>query len=371
MIPYLPLQQISATFEPALSEAALRVVRSGHYLLGPETAAFEKEFAAYIGVDHCVGVGNGLDALTLSLQAMSRLYEWPAGSEVIVPNMTFIATAEAVVRAGLVPVLADVDCHALLTVAEAEKVLTPLTRAVLPVHLYGRPAPVGDLARWAEAHHLVLLEDAAQAHGACCEGRKVGAWGKAAAFSFYPGKNLGALGDGGAVVTNDGELAEQVRMLANYGAKRKYYHEAPGSNSRLDELQAAMLRIKLRRLDADNAKRQRVARTFAEGIRSEQVVLPYEGDTSQSVFHIYPLRCSQRDALARHLAERGIQTLIHYPFMLSEQPALAPFLHCPKPEATPWAETWAREELSLPIHPLLSPEETDCICQAVNQFREE
>ena len=368
MIPYLPLHQISATYEPALSEAALRVIRSGHYLLGPETEAFEKEFAAYIGVAHCVGVGNGLDALTLALQAMSRLYDWPAGSEVIVPDMTFIATAEAVVRAGLVPVAADVDSHALLTAETAEKVLTPRTRAVVPVHLYGCGSCAAELANWAADHGLVMLEDAAQAHGASCGERKAGAWGKAAAFSFYPGKNLGALGDGGAVVTDDTELAGQVRMLANYGAKRKYFHEAPGSNSRLDELQAAMLRIKLRRLDADNAQRRRVARAYAEGIRSEAVALPYDGDTTQSVFHIYPLRCPQRDALAHHLAQQGIQTLIHYPFTLSGQPALAPFLSLRKPTSPSWAETWAREELSLPIHPLLTPEETDLICQTVNQF---
>ena len=251
MINFLPLQQINASFEPELSAAVQRVVRSGWYLRGEETRGFEEEFARYIGVQHVVGVGNGLDALTLALQAAAQMQAWEPGSEVIVPAMTFVATAEAVLRAGFVPRFADVDDRALLTPETAEAVVSERTRAIVPVHLYGHPAPMKDLMAWAAERSLFVLEDAAQAHGARIDGRNVGSWGHAAAFSFYPGKNLGALGDGGAVATADGELAECVRLLANYGAREKYVHEVAGVNSRLDELQAAALRVKLRRLDAD------------------------------------------------------------------------------------------------------------------------
>ena len=367
MIPFLPLQAINASFEPQLSQAVQRVVQSGWYLLGEACKAFEDEYARWLGASHCVGVGSGLDALTLALRAMAGLYHWPDRAEVIVPDMTFVATAEAVVLAGLVPVLAEVDDNALLTVAHAEKVRTARTRAVIPVHLYGHPADMPALCDWARQHGLAVLEDAAQAHGAEVGGKRVGCWGQAAAFSFYPGKNLGALGNGGAVVTDDDDLARRVRTLANYGAQVKYRHDVLGVNSRLDEVQAAALRVKLARLDADNEARRAVARQYAEGLRSPHVVKPYQDDTARSVFHIYPLRCAHRDELARHLAARGVETLIHYPRALSQQPALQPYIANPT-DPHPNALCWAVQELSLPISPLLTADEVSHICEAINQW---
>ena len=244
-IPFLPLQRLTASYGSELTEAVQRVVQSGYYLNGEALAEFEQRFAHYVQAPHCVGVASGLDALMLSLMAMKQCYDWSDGDEVIVPDMTFVATALAVVRAGLVPVSADVDDNGLLTPEAAQRVLSARTRAVVPVHLYGHPAPMPAFMAWAEAHGLLVLEDAAQAHGASVGGRPVGSWGHMAAFSFYPGKNLGALGDGGAVTTAHSQLAEHVRMLANYGARQKYHHEYPGINSRLDEVQAAVLSVKL------------------------------------------------------------------------------------------------------------------------------
>lgn len=368
LINFLPLKAINESFAPNLDEAISRVVRSGWYLHGKETEAFEAEFAAFIGRRYCVGVANGLDALTLSLMTLKAERGWADGAEVIVPDMTFVATAEAVVRAGLKPVLADVNEEALLTAETAGRVLTERTVCVLPVHLYGHCAPMEQLLPWAAAHSLDVLEDAAQAHGAACGGKRAGSWGALAAFSFYPGKNLGALGDGGAVVTDSADLAQSVRTLANYGADKKYHHIALGLNSRLDEMQAAALRVKLPRLDEDNRRRQHIAEIFAQLIHNPAVTLPYEGRTAESIFHIYPLRCPTRHALQRHLERRGVETLIHYPLSLSQQPAFAALSAQQHPH-TPVSQAWAAEELSLPIHPLLTDDEAKRICEAVNSFK--
>ena len=362
MIPFLPLKEINRSYGAELLSAVQRVVEGGWYLHGQETQAFEAEFAAYVDAAHCIGVANGLDALTLSLMAMKIYHGWDDGAEVIVPDMTFVATAQAVTRAGLQPVLADVDERALLTASLAERVRTDRTRAVVPVHLYGHAAPMAELCAWAEIHGLSVLEDAAQAHGAAEDGRLTGSWGEMAAFSFYPGKNLGALGDGGAVTTGNGELASLVRTLANYGADRKYHHIYKGLNSRLDELQAAALRVKLRRLDADNNRRRHIAQIYAAHVRHPQVLLPYGGDTAQSVFHIYPVRCCRRQELQLHLLRLGIETLCHYPLTVSQQPAFS--LHAD----TPVARRWAAEELSLPISPVLSDDDALAVCRAVNSF---
>lgn len=366
-ITYLPLDRLTASFQPYLGEAVQQVVSSGRYLHGAEVEAFENEFAAYVGRAYCIGVANGLDALTLSLMALKFKYAWRDGDEVIVPAMTFIATAEAVVRAGLNPVLADVDDAALLTVEAAERVRTRRTRAVLPVHLYGAVAPMPELMEWAESHAIFVVEDAAQAHGARAYGRRAGAWGIAAAFSFYPGKNLGALGDGGAVVTDDSALAYLVRSYANYGAVRKYVHTLLGINSRLDEVQAAVLRIKLHRLDADNERRRTLAAFYNSHLNHPDVSLPYGGHTDQSVFHIYPLRTSHRQALQQHLQREGIETLIHYPHALCDQPALSPWSPA-ESDTLPVARQWAATELSLPLHPLLTDSEVLQVCEAVNRF---
>lgn len=364
--PYLPLKNITESFGRDLTDAVERVVRSGLYLNGAELSAFEQEFADFLQVKHCVGVGNGMDALTLSLRAMKSAFNWNDTDEVIVPNMTFVATANAVLQAGLVPVLADVDERALLTVASAEACLSERTRGIIPVHLYGHPADLPAICSWADTHGIKVLEDAAQAHGASVGGRKVGSWGTMAAFSFYPGKNLGALGDGGAVTTNDENLATQVRMMANYGAKEKYLHTLPGVNSRLDEVQAAVLRVKLRRLDHDNNKRRELAALYAEELRHTATQIPYEGDVSQSVFHIYPLRTLRRDNLQKHLAHHGIQTLIHYPRTLSEQPALHGRALCHT--SLNRAKIWADNELSLPLHPLMDEADVRAVCRIIKNW---
>lgn len=362
MIKFLDLQKINNSFQPALNEAILRVAESGWYLHGTETDAFEREFAAFCGVRYCVGVANGLDALYLVLKAQMTLHsEWQQGDEVIVPAMTFIATAEAVVRAGLRPVLVDVDDRALLDVDRIETAITSRTRAIIPVHLYGQSVAMNKIQKIAKRHHLFVLEDAAQAHGA----PGVAVCNDAAAFSFYPGKNLGALGDGGAVVTNDEVLAKRVRALANYGAEQRYQHDYEGCNSRLDELQAALLRIKLRRLHADNKRRQEVAKKYLAEIRTPFVKclpIPFK----DSIWHIFPIFTNYRELLRTYLETRGIQTLVHYPIAVHHQFCMAdyargcsPFVH---------AEEIAASELSLPISPILSDAEVDCVIAALNEF---
>lgn len=369
MIPYLPLQALNAAYEPALSDAVQRVVQSGWYLNGCELKAFEEEFAAYLGVAHCVGVGNGLDALTLILLALREMEGWDEGDEVIVPAMTFVASAEAVVRAGLRPVLCDVDEAALLDPAQIEPLLTPRTRALLPVHLYGKACDMEPLKALAHRYQLRIVEDAAQAHGARYDdGRRVGAGSDAAAFSFYPGKNLGALGDGGAVATNDARLAALVREYANYGAARKYEHRVHGCNSRLDEIQAAALRTKLPLLDAANARRQALAQLYDAGIQNPAVHIPYiYKECSPSVYHIYPILSPHRDALQSYLHSEGVECLIHYPHAIHQQQAFAALAH----QHFPQAERFAAQVLSLPLHPLLTNEEAHAIVRLVNAFRPE
>ncbi len=364
-IPYLPLKAINARQHAALLAAANAVIASGRYLRGDHVSQFEAAFAAYVGTVACVGVGNGLDALTLTLMAMRQLDGWAEGDEVVVPAMTFIATAEAVDRAGLRPVFCDVDANALIDVAEAERAITARTRAIIAVHLYGHIANMDALRTLAHSKGLKVIEDAAQAHGAkAADGHCAGSLGDAAAFSFYPGKNLGALGDGGAVTTDDETLAARIRILANYGAASKYHHDYLGLNSRLDELQAAFLTVRLQLLDADNAHRRHIASAYSNGIRQDGVRLPYGGDTAASVFHIYPLFTARRDALQAHLAAAGIETLIHYPLPLHRQRAYA--AHAA--ERFPMAERLAAEELSLPISPILTETEATYIANTINAF---
>ncbi len=368
-VPYLPLKRINASFEPKLSQHIEAVAQRGWYLNGEELSTFEYDFSDFVGTTRCIGTGNGLDALTLSLMAMKRQQGWSTEAEVVVPAMTFVATAEAVIRAGLTPVLADVDENALLTAQTAERVLTPQTRVLLPVHLYGQLAPMDNLLELANAHHLMVLEDAAQAHGAKRHGRSAGNWGNMAAFSFYPGKNLGALGDAGAVTTNSDELAELVRTLANYGATHKYYHEMLGINSRMDEVQAAALKLKLLRLDEDNAQRRHIAAIYRQTISNPAVCLPPASLGEDHVYHIFAIRCKQREALQQHLEDHGVSTLIHYPFTLAEQPALAPWCRQCAPQDFPQATAWAREEISLPVWPLMTDEEAHLVADAVNNFK--
>lgn len=361
MVKFLDLQKLNASFQPELSAAVCRVVDSGWYLNGTEVAQFEAEFAAFCQQKYCIGVANGLDALTLVLTAKKAMAGWDDADEVIVPAMTFVATAQAVVRAGLRPVFVDVDGNALLSANMLEEVLSARTRAVLPVHLYGQRADMEDIWRFAAQHQLFVLEDAAQAHGIAGPGQS-----DALAFSFYPGKNLGALGDGGAVVTGDAGLAERVRMMANYGARQKYLHEYPGSNSRLDEVQAAILSVKLRRLQSDNAKRIRIARRYEEAISSMGhpdllATLP----SRLSAYHIFPVLTPCRERLQSHLAAEGIETLIHYPLPLHRQPCLKPFA---EGKAFPMAERMAASELSLPISPVMTDAEVEATIRALEHF---
>lgn len=363
-VPFLDLKAITASFEPDLSAAVSNTIQSGWYLNGEQNKLFEREFAQYIGTKYCIGVGNGLDALTLILTAMKQLEGWKNHDEVIVPAMTFIATAEAVNRAGLTPIFCDVNENGVINPDLIVDKISSRTRAILPVHLYGKTCNMVALQVLAQVYGLKLIEDAAQAHGADFYGQRVGSIGDAAGFSFYPGKNLGALGDGGAVTTNNRKLAERVKMLANYGAQKKYQHERKGCNSRLDEIQATVLRVKLGRLDADNAARKKVADTYNTGINNPLIQLPFGGDTTESVFHIYPIRCPHRDALQRYLSEADIETLIHYPMAVHQQKAYGTY----SSESYPMAESFANEELSLPMSPLLTEDELAYIIKTINLF---
>ncbi len=368
-IKYLDLHQVNLAYMKEVEQRLARTLHSGRYLLGEETAAFESEFAVFCSAKYVVGVANGLDALTLILSAYKQLCGWADSDEVIVPAHTFIASIEAITRAGLCPVLCDVKlADFLMDEKQVENLITPRTRALMPVHLYGRVCNMAALQALAERFHLKIVEDAAQAHGAWNrEGtRRAGSLGDAAAFSFYPTKNLGALGDAGAVVTDDKRLAEQVRMMANYGMCRKYHYECEGINSRMDELQAALLRVKLRRLDEDNALRQAKARFYDEKISNSLVHLPYAGltDGGKSVYHVYPVLCPRRDALQDYLESKGVQTNIHYPVPPHKQPAYAWLHHGPLPVT----ERISREELSLPLHQALSETKMNRIIHCINQF---
>lgn len=362
MIQFLDIQKITHSFQPSLSEAVQQVVESGWYLHGAATAAFERDFAAYCQRQHCVGVANGLDALYLVLAAKRSLdASWHDGDEIIVPAMTFIATAEAVTRAGLTPVLVDVGPDALVDPQHLEAALTPRTRGIVPVHLYGQTAAMEAVSAFAQRHGLFVLEDAAQAHG----GVDVTRYGHASTFSFYPGKNLGALGDGGAVVTDDPQLAERVRAFANYGAARKYHHEYQGCNSRLDELQAAVLSVKLKRLDLDNDRRRAIAQRYFEGIKNPTVkLLPTAA--AESVWHIFPVFSEHRTALQQYLEHCGVETITHYPLAVHQQPCMQG--HCRAILPLSNAEQIAAHELSLPISPIMTHEEVETVINAVNSF---
>jgi dTDP-4-amino-4,6-dideoxygalactose transaminase len=344
-----------------LDEATARVMASGWYIGGPEVDAFEGEFAAYCGVEHCIGVGNGLNALELVLRA----WEIGPGDEVIVPSNTYIASWLAVTAVGatVVPVEPD-PATSNLDAARVEAAVTDRTRAIMPVHLYGQCVEMGPIMELAERRGLRVLEDAAQAHGARYEGRRAGGLGHAAAWSFYPSKNLGAYGDGGAVTTGDAELAAQVRLIANYGSRRKYYNEVAGTNSRLDPLQAALLRVRLAHLDPWNARRAAAAARYTEAFDGlGELRLPSVPDWSDPVWHVYAIHHPDRDRLQAALAEQGVQTLIFYPVPPHLSGAYA---HLGMPEgAYPLAEELARTTLGLPIGPQMTEEEQERVIAAV------
>lgn len=361
MIPFLDLQGLNASLSAEFQAGLARVLSSGQFILGPEVEAFESEFAAYCQAQYCVGVANGLDALHLILRA----YDIGPGDEVIVPANTFIATWLAVSYSGACPVPVDVAVTTgNIDVDAVEAAITPRTRAIIPVHLYGQTAEMNRLMVIAERHGLKVVEDAAQAHGAVHQGRRAGSLGHAAGFSFYPGKNLGALGDGGAITTSDPDLAERLRVLRNYGAQRKYHNEVQGFNSRLDELQAAFLRVKLARLDEWNAARAHVAERYLAGLGDAGVVLPTVLSGNVSSWHLFVVRSECREALQARLAELGVQTGIHYPVPPHLQPAYTGLGHAAG--SFPVTEMLHRQVLSLPMGPNLGDEQVSRVISAVS-----
>ncbi len=357
---------MNARDRAALIDAFTRVLDSGWYVLGKEVEAFEREYAAYCGTRHCVGVGNGLEALVLILRAWMELGVLKAGDEVIVPANTYIATILAITENGLTPVLVEPDlatCN--LDPARIEQHLSPRTRAILPVHLYGQTAEMSAINALARKHGLKVMEDCAQAHGARHAGVRAGALGDAAGHSFFPSKNFGALGDAGAVTTDDDALAEAVRALRNYGSHRKYENLYKGVNSRLDELQAALLRVKLARVDADNQRRRDIAGRYLTEIQHPAITLPMIGTNNEPVWHVFVVRAQPRDALQSHLNAQGIGTLIHYPVPPHQQPAYREW----NARSYPLTERIHREVLSLPISPVMNDAQVSAVVAACNAWR--
>jgi dTDP-4-amino-4,6-dideoxygalactose transaminase len=364
-VPFLSLKEVNARHADELKAAAARVIDSGWYVLGQEVSAFEQEFAEYCGVRHAVGVGNGLDALALILRAYKTLGALDDGDEVIVPGNTFIASFLAITENRLVPVPVEPDPLTFnLDPARVQAAIGPRTRAIMAVHLYGQLADMPTLAEQAERHQLLLIEDAAQAHGAMHEGRRAGAFGHAAGFSFFPGKNLGALGDGGAVVTDDTVLAGRIAALRNYGSDIKYRHLYQGINSRLDELQAALLRVKLKYLDQDTVRRRHIAARYRAEIRHPAIQVPTARREEEHVWHLFVLRCAWRDALQRHLQSHGVQSQVHYPVPPHRQAAYPAWQSL----ILPLTEQLHDEVLSLPISPVLCDDEVDQVIAACQSF---
>ncbi len=377
MIKFLDLQAINKTFEPALSEAIQKVVRSGWYLLGDEVKAFEKEYASFCGTKHCIAVANGLDALRLILRAYMEMGIMQEGDEIIVPANTYIASILAITDNKLIPVMVEPSMNSYnIDPALVEEKITEKTKAIMIVHLYGQIGMHPKLEEISKIYQLKIIEDSAQSQGAAYVSgdgqlKVAGNLGDAAGHSFYPGKNLGALGDAGAVTTNDDSLADIIRAIANYGSKTKYYSDYKGVNSRLDEIQAAALRVKLRRLQADNQHRRTVAAYYSEHILNPEIILPAIDDADNNitncrshVWHLFVIRTKYRQQLQSFLDENGIQTLIHYPVAPHEQRAYQQWNHL----SFPLTEKIHREVLSLPISPLLTAPEMMAVVNCVNSF---
>ena len=375
MIAYLPLHQINALYDAELREAVSRVLDSGWYLKGEATRRFEEAYAEYIGTRHCIGCGNGLDALTLILRGYIELGVMQPGDEVIVPANTYIASILAITECGLKPVLVEPALDTLqIDDSKIEQAITPRTRAIMIVHLYGRCAYTSRIGDICQKHHLKLIEDNAQAHGCTFEGRKTGSLGDAAGHSFYPGKNLGALGDAGAVTTSDDELADVIRALGNYGSHQKYVHDYQGRNSRIDELQAAMLSVKLGHLDADNLRRKEIAARYEREISSDLVKIRLSDSENtardsieprDSVHHIFPVFCERRDELQAFLSANGIETQIHYPIPPHQQRCYqGSFGQSPLPRT----ERIHASELSIPCHQAMTDEDVNRIINLLNAF---
>ncbi len=343
-------------------EAALRVLRSGWYVLGKEVEAFEEEFAVYTGRKYCVGLNSGLDALIMSVRALGI----GEGDEVIVQSNTYIATVLGITQNRATPVFVEPDEYFNIDAEKIEQAITPKTKAIMVTHLYGQASNMEPIALIAKRHGLYLLEDCAQSHGACFLGKMTGSFGMAGCFSFYPTKNMGAFGDAGAVVTDDKALADELRMMRNYGSRVRYYNEIEGLNSRLDEMQAALLRVKLKYVDEINSERKILAAAYDNGIKNDRIMLPKVRNGADSIYHQYVVRCAQRDSLREYLQENGIQTQIHYPI----PPHLAEcYKHLGhKKGEFPIAERYADEVLSLPIYTGMTRDEQDYVIEKANSF---
>lgn len=363
-VPFLDLKASHAELAAEIESALVRVAQNGYYILGPEVKAFEEEFAKAVETEYCIGIANGLEALKIALEALGVV----PGDEVIVPAHTFIATWLAVSALGAHPIPVEPDPVTLqLNPNLLEAAINPKTKGIIPVHLYGVPADMDAIANVAKKHGLFILEDAAQAHGAKYKGKSVGGLGHAAAWSFYPTKNLGALGDGGAITTNDPAIAERIRLLRNYGSKVKYYHEVQGYNSRLDEIQAAILRVKLHHLNDWNRRRQKLAKRYDEQLQGSSYRVIQVPKEAEAVWHLYVIQTPHRSKVQQHLEQEGIETLIHYPLPPHQQAAYANSSYQP----LPLTERLAREILSLPMGPHLSVEQQDKVIQALKTIEKQ
>jgi dTDP-4-amino-4,6-dideoxygalactose transaminase len=365
MIKFLNLYQVNQSYRQEIDQSIQSVVDSGHYLLGDKLRSFEQNFASYLGVKEVVGVGNGFDALNVILKAYKTMGVMSDNDEVIVPANTFIATALAVSDNQLVPILIEPDLSNYnLNPDLIEEKITSKTKAIIVVHLYGQTAVMEKIWKLAKKHRLKVIEDAAQAHGCVYKGQKAGGLGDVAAFSFYPGKNLGCMGDGGCVSTNDKKLAKTIRVLANYGSSQKYVNIYKGLNSRLDEIQAAILDVKLKYLDQDNDKRKMIAKRYLAEINNPSIILPEVPDFASHNFYVFAIRCQQRDELQKYLTKEGIESLIHYPIPPHLQQAYKEW----NSFSFPVTEKIHNEILSIPINPVLTNQDVDRIIEAVNNF---
>lgn len=370
MIPFIDLKTINNQYYDKLVAACMRVIDSGWYVGGKELEQFEQNFANYCGTRYAIGVANGLDALILTLRAWKELGKLKEGDEVIVPSNTYIASILAITENDLTPVLIEPDTKTFnIDYKKIEAAITAKTRVILPVHLYGQLAAIPEIMAIAAKHKLLVLEDSAQAHGAEIAGRKAGSWGNASGFSFYPGKNLGALGDGGAITTNDEELANILKALRNYGSHEKYKNLLLGVNSRLDEIQAALLNVKLNFLDQENQHRRQIADLYLKEIHNPEIELPLKNIEAKTytshVWHLFVIRTKHREALQKYLAEHEVQTLIHYPIPPHKQKAYKKW----KDLSLPISEQMHAEALSLPIGPTLSINEAKQVVQLCNGFK--
>ncbi|MDI3318635.1 DegT/DnrJ/EryC1/StrS family aminotransferase [Pinibacter soli] len=366
MIPFLDLKAVNAPYEREFKKVYEEVIASGWYILGQQVNAFEQEFAAYCGTKHCISVANGLDALILIIEGYKELGIMNGGDEVIVPANTYIASILAISRAGLVPVLVEPDIDTfLIDVNAIENKITSKTKAILPVHLYGQLCNMDAINTVAKKYGLKVIEDSAQSHGSIQNGKRSGSLGDASGFSFYPGKNLGALGDGGAITTNDDELANTLKALRNYGSHQKYYNLYKGVNSRLDEMQAAFLRVKLRDLDSANEKRRNVAARYLKELKNDFIVLPKVDNGESHVWHLFVVRTPNREKLQSYLKECGVQTVIHYPIAPHKQEAYKEL----DDHAFPLTEQIHASVLSLPISNTIESDDVTKIISALNNFR--